>query len=222
MGTAAHDGGMTHQHTKRPEDHFTREYWDARYASEQVWSGNPNPHLATYASQLEPGTALEFGSGEGADAIWLAEQGWQVTAVDISPVALQGAAGRAKEAGVEVTWQQGDAFEWSAGATYDLVSAQFMHLPRPALDRLHRELAASVEPRGTLLIVGHHPDDLGHAPEGQRFDEVRFTAEEVAASLDPAEWDEIEALRPEREWIDRDGRPAVAVDAVLRAVRASS
>lgn len=210
---------MTHQHTAQPEDHFTRAYWDERYSGEQVWSGKPNPHLVTYASQLRPGTALDYGSGEGADAIWLAEQGWQVTGIDISPVALEGAASRATKSGVEVTWQQADAFEWSADATYDLVSAQFMHLPRPAVVRLHRELAASVAPGGTLLIVGHHPDDVGHAPEGTSFEEMRFTADEVAASLDPAEWDAIEALRPEREWIDRDGHSAVAVDAVLRAVR---
>jgi SAM-dependent methyltransferase len=185
-----------------------------------VWSGNPNPHLVTYASQLRPGTALEYGSGEGADAIWLAQQGWQVTAIDISPVALEGAACRAKEANLDITWRQADAFEWTAGPTYDLVSAQFMHLPRPAMVRLHRELAASVAPGGTLLLVGHHPEDHRHSPEGEVFDDIRFTAEEVAATLDPAAWTTIDALRPEREWIDRDGRPAVAVDAVLRAVRA--
>jgi SAM-dependent methyltransferase len=210
---------MTHQHTDLPEDHFSREYWDRRYACEQVWSGNPNPQLVTYASPLRPGTALEFGSGEGADAIWLARQGWQVTGIDISPVALEGAAARADRSGLQVTWQQADALEWTAGATYDLVSAQFMHLPRPSFVRLHRELAASVAPGGTLLIVGHHPEDLGHAPEGAVFDDIRFTAEEVASTLDPADWSSIDALRPEREWIDRDGRPAVAVDAVLRAVR---
>ena len=210
---------MTHQHTEMPEDHFSREYWDVRYAGDQIWSGNPNPHLVTYALQQRPGSALEYGSGEGADAIWLAQQGWEVTAIDISPVALEGAGCRAKEAGVDVKWQQADAFEWTAGPTYDLVSAQFMHLPRPAMARLHRELAASVAPGGTLLIVGHHPDDMGHAPEGQTFDEIRFIAEEVAATLDPTDWETIDALRPEREWIDRDGRPAVAVDAVLRAVR---
>lgn len=210
---------MTHQHTERPDDHFTREFWDERYGTEQVWSGNPNPHLVTYASQLPPGTALDFGSGEGADAIWLAQQGWQVTGIDISTVALESSAARAERLGLTATWQQADAFEWSAGPTYDLVSAQFMHLPRSAFVRLHRELAASVAPGGTLLIVGHHPEDLGHAPEGKTFDDIRFTAEEVASTLDPADWHTVDALRPEREWIDRDGHPAVAVDAVLRAVR---
>lgn len=210
---------MTHQHTERPEDHFTREFWDERYGAEQVWSGNPNPHLVTYASQLPAGTALDFGSGEGADAIWLAQQGWQVTGIDISPVALEGAAARAERLGLEVNWQQADAFAWSAGETYDLVSAQFMHLPRPSTGPFHQQLAASVAPGGTLLIVGHHPDDVGHAPEGTTFGEIRFTADQVAALLDPAEWDTIDALRPERDWIDRDGHAAVAVDAVLRAVR---
>ena len=210
---------MTHQHTEQPGDHFTREFWDERYAGEQVWSGNPNPHLVTYASELRPGTALDFGSGEGADAIWLAQQAWQVTAIDISQVALDGVAARAEQLGLELACQQADAFEWSAHTTYDLVSAQFMHLPRPAFVELHRELAASVAPGGTLLIVGHHPDDVGHAPEGTTFEEIRFTAEEVATTLDPADWLTIDALRPEREWIDRDGQAAVAVDAVVRAVR---
>ena len=210
---------MTHQHAERPEDHFTREFWDERYSGGLVWSGNPNPHLVTHASRLPPGTALDFGSGEGADAIWLAQQGWQVTAVDISPVALAGLSARAEGLGLAVTCEQADAFAWSAGPAYDLVSAQFMHLPRPALTRLHRQLATSVAPGGTLLLVGHHPDDVGHAPEGTSFEEIRFTGEEVASTLDPSEWTTIEPLRPEREWIDRDGRPAVAVDAVLRAVR---
>ncbi|MEV7397853.1 class I SAM-dependent methyltransferase [Aeromicrobium sp. NPDC092404] len=210
---------MTHEHALDPNDHFTREFWDVRYAGDQVWSGNPNPHLVTHASPLRAGTALEYGSGEGADAIWLAQQGWQVTAIDISPVALEGADCRAKEAGLDIRWHQADAFEWTAGPTYDLVSAQFMHLPRPAVTRLHRELAASVAPGGTLLIVGHHPDDHRHPAESSDLADMRFTAEEVAGTLDPADWQVIEATRPERDSIDRDGRPAVAVDAVLRAVR---
>ncbi|KRC65241.1 hypothetical protein ASE12_10990 [Aeromicrobium sp. Root236] len=210
---------MTHQHAERPEDHFTREFWDERYGAEQVWSGNPNPHLVTYAAQLRPGTALDYGSGEGADAIWLAQQGWQVTGIDISSVALEGAAARAKQSGVEATWLQADAFEWTAGPTYDLVSAQFMHLPRTGLVRLHRELAASVAPGGTLLIVGHHPVDGSHTPENHGSEDPRFTAEDVAATLDRADWMPIDALTHEREWIDRDGDAAVAVDAVLRAVR---
>ncbi|MEJ7634896.1 class I SAM-dependent methyltransferase [Aeromicrobium sp.] len=212
---------MTHEHTTETHDFFSQAFWDERYGSEQVWSGEPNPHLVTYASDLRPGTALDLGCGEGADVIWLAQRGWQVTGLDVSPVALDGAARRAVHVGVDAltTWQQADAFAWSADAAYDLVSAQFMHFPRATLTALHRELAASVAPGGTLLIVGHHPHDVRHSPEGEVFEDIRFTAEEAAASLDPADWQTIDPLTSERAWTDRDGHPAIAVDAVLRAVR---
>ncbi len=113
---------------------------------------------------LRPGSALDVGSGEGADAIWLARQGWRVTAVDISSVALARAAERASqdaEASGRITWAHHDltASPPPAG-TFDLVSAQFMHLPLAQRTELHHRLAASVAPGGTLLIVGHHPSDL--------------------------------------------------------------
>jgi SAM-dependent methyltransferase len=214
-------GDMTHHH--EPADLFTREFWDDRYGSDdQIWSGQPNPHLVTYASELRPGTALDLGSGEGADAIWLARQGWQVTGLDVSPVALDRAAGRAAKSGVgdRVTWGEADALTWTADGTYDLVAAHFMHFLRPAWRRLHERLAAAVAPGGTLLVVGHHPDDGRHADEDHDYGDVRFTADEVAASLEPGDWTTIDALRLEREQIDRDGHAAIAVDAVLRAVRA--
>ncbi|HVA24135.1 MAG TPA: class I SAM-dependent methyltransferase, partial [Chloroflexota bacterium] len=109
--------------------------WDERYRSQgQLWSGRPNPHLVSEAADLTPGTALDAGSGEGADAIWLAEHGWQVTAVDFSTVALERGAARARELGDEVarriTWQHADLTDWGPPvASYDLVSAQFMQLP---------------------------------------------------------------------------------------------
>lgn len=85
--------GHTHEHEP---DRFTAAFWDERYRSaHSLWSGNPNRHLVAEAADLTPGAALDAGAGEGADAIWLAGRGWQVTAVDISGVALgRAAAGR--------------------------------------------------------------------------------------------------------------------------------
>lgn len=130
-----------------------------------MWSGRPNPQLVAEAAELAPGRALDVGCGEGADAVWLAQRGWQVTAVDIADTALRRAAGHAAEAGADVadriTWTRADLREQPpAEGRYDLVSAQFMHLPGDTRRPLFARLAAAVTPGGTLLIVGHHPSDL--------------------------------------------------------------
>ena len=79
-------GSADHVHGPDTAVMFTQEFWDARYRStDQVWSGKPNPHLVEHVSTLSPGAALDVGSGEGADALWLASRGWQVTGVDVSP-----------------------------------------------------------------------------------------------------------------------------------------
>ncbi|WP_231619230.1 FAD-dependent oxidoreductase, partial [Nonomuraea sp. SBT364] len=150
------------------------EFWDARYAeSDQIWSGNPNDILVREISDVPPGTALDLGCGEGADAIWLAGRGWRVTAADISGVVLRRAAHRAAEAGVadRVDWQRHDLGTSFPAGVYDLVSAHFLHsyaeLPR---ERILRRAAEAVAPGGLLLIVGHAGfpswDEDGH-PGGQ-------------------------------------------------------
>lgn len=215
---------MAHDHAHDPAEFFSKEYWNERYgSSDRVWSGEPNPHLVTVASDLSVGRALDIGSGEGADVIWLAGQGWTVKALDLSQVALDKAAALARSRGADVadriTWQQADLFEWQAEPrAYDLVSAQFMHLPKPAIFELQRRLAASVAPGGTLLIVGHHPNDERHSAEDTSFPDIRYTAEEVAALLDPEDWT-IDATTFSRNWVNPDGEPAVALDAILQAVR---
>jgi thioredoxin reductase/SAM-dependent methyltransferase len=200
---------------------LSRDYWEERYGSgKRVWSGNPNPHLVATAADLPPGTALDVGSGEGADAVWLASRGWKVTGVDISQAALDQAAQHAAEAGVDAAWLQADITAWDpAPARFDLVSAQYVHLPRPARDALYRRLAAAVRPGGTLLIVGHHPADL-EVPtlRRPRLPHLMFTADEIASLLDPSAWD-ITSSAPERPATDPDGQQITLTDAVLRAVR---
>jgi len=199
-------------------------FWDERYRSTgALWSGNPNPQLVTEASDLAPGTALDAGCGEGVDAIWLAARGWHVTAADFSAVALQRGAIHAAQVGVEtverIIWLHEDLTTWApAEAAYDLVSAQFMHLPKNPREALFRALAAAVAPGGSLLIVGHHPSDLTTIPRPP-LPELFFTASEVAALLDPHEWDIVVSVARERGAPDPDGRTVTIHDAVLRARR---
>jgi len=211
---------MSHSHDDTIE--FTQEFWDDRYRSaDQLWSGQPNPQLVAQTAGLVPGEALEAGCGEGADAIWLARHGWTVTAVDVSAVALARAAGNAASLGGQVarriTWQREDLRSWApAPRRFDLVSAQYMHLPGDELEALHRRLAAAVRPGGTLLVVAHHPDDL-HALTGRAG--MFRTAEDLAASLEGGEWEIIEAGNPLRSAKNLDGQPVTVRDTVLRAVR---
>ncbi|TFD81786.1 class I SAM-dependent methyltransferase [Cryobacterium psychrophilum] len=214
---------MTEHSTDEPV--FDGDFWDARYReSTSVWSGNPNPILVSETSALPPGTALDIGSGEGADAIWLAARGWTTTAVDISTVALQRAAERASAAdpdtAARITWSQHDLIEWAppAGA-FDLITAQFMHLPSAQRLILFARLAEAVAPGGTLLIVGHHPSDMQSTVQRPQRPDLFFTAEEVAASLDPAQWEIGVSDARARTVADAEGAPAVVRDSVLRAQR---
>jgi SAM-dependent methyltransferase len=222
---ASHSPGAGQPAGAAPSDaiHFTQEFWDDRYRSAgRLWSGQPNAQLVAQAAGLPPGEALDAGCGEGADAIWLASRGWAVTAVDVSAVALDRAAGHAAAEGVagRVTWRREDLLTWApAPQRFDLVSAQFMHLPSPALEAMHARLAAAVRPGGTLLIVSHHPDDL-HANVGRPEHLAMFpTAGQLATALDPAQWEIVAAGAFERDATDLDGRPATVKDSVLRATR---
>jgi SAM-dependent methyltransferase len=211
-------------------DSFGQAYWDERYgAGDDVWSGSPNPVLVSETQALPAGSALDIGCGEGADAIWLAARGWRVTATDFSPVALSRAAARSRGAGSapaesaaiagRITWEQRDFTRWAPpGGAFDLVSAQFMHLPSAQRTVLFSALAAAVRADGTLLIVGHDISDAhthGHTPPADLF----FTAAEVAAALDPDLWHlEVAESRP-RATAGGDGRVITVRDAVVRARR---
>jgi 2-polyprenyl-3-methyl-5-hydroxy-6-metoxy-1,4-benzoquinol methylase len=204
---------------------FTQAFWDERYGSaDRLWSGNPNQRLVEQAAVLAPGTALDVGCGEGADAIWLAARGWEVTGIDVSQVALNRAAEQAARAGAEIaartSWQQVDLLSWEpASAQFDLVTAHFMHLPQAEREALHRRLASAVRPAGTLLIVGHHPSDL-HTTVGRwNLPGFLFTPDEVAAMLDPDAWRIVVSAAPARQATDPEGRPVTIHDAVLRAER---
>jgi len=224
-GSAGHAGHGHEHHGGGRMDVPDEAFWDARYRSTSaVWSGHPNPHLVTEAAGLAPGRALDVGCGEGADAIWLAEHGWQVTAVDISTVALARGAARAAEVGADlaqrITWLHADLTGWEPAAVpYDLVSVQFMHLPTEPRDALFRRLAASVAPGGTLIIVGHHPSDLQTTAMRPPAPELFFTSADVAALLESHGWEIVVSAARERGTTDPDGRTITVHDTVLRAER---
>jgi SAM-dependent methyltransferase len=200
-------------------------YWDERYRSApRLWSHDPNRYLVSEVSGLEPGTALDAGCGEGADAIWLARQGWRVTAVDHSNVALERAAANAAAAGDQIAeridWQQADLTGWDPGPErFDLVSCQYLHLPPGQREPLFQRLAASVRPDGSLLICAHHPSDLHTTIRRPKQPELFFTGDETAALLDLQRWQIVTNAAPERTATDPEGRDVTIRDTVFRARR---
>ncbi|UFS59026.1 class I SAM-dependent methyltransferase [Subtercola endophyticus] len=169
------------------------QFWNARYGeSDQIWSGQPNPILVRESSKLAPTTALDLGCGEGADAIWLAEQGWHVTAVDISTTALDRGRARAAVVGVadRIDWQQHDLSATFASGSFGLVSAQFLQSPvQLDRERILQNAVAAVAPNGCLVVVGH----------------AEFPAALAEAHPDvqlPSAAEVLDSLRlPEGEWI---------------------
>jgi SAM-dependent methyltransferase len=196
--------------------------WDARYREHPtaIWSGNPNPVLEAEAADLPPGRALDVGCGEGADALWLAERGWQVDAVDISRVALERAESHGAKRSLEVNWVHADLLTDPPEVdAYDLVNAQYMQLPQHERDAMYGALAAAVRPGGTLLIGAHHPSDLHATIRRPNVAEMFFTAEEVAAGLDDQQWQILVAETRPRTAVNHEGANATVHDTVLRAVR---
>jgi len=131
--------------------------WDHRYGGDQIWSGNPNGTLVNEVSGLAAGRALDVGAGEGGDALWLAEQGWRVTANDISQRALDRIAAAAERRALTVECHRADAnaLDPFEPAAFDLVSAQYASIPRTPDDRGVHNVLTAVAPGGTLLVVGH-------------------------------------------------------------------
>ena len=219
-----------HQHAPTSDDlpeHLGADFWNERYSSAPaIWSGRPNPQLVAEAGAWRPGRALDVGCGEGADAIWLAEHGWSVTAVDISTVALARAEEHARRAGDDVaariTFKQADLTSWSPSpSSFDLVSSQFVHVPSGNRTALNAALAAGVAPGGLLLIVGHHPRDLETGLGRPRRADLLFTADEAAEALAPAEWEVLASEARPRVVAGEDGADITAHDAVLLARRRS-
>lgn len=140
-----------------PDPAEIQRLWDERYAqADQVWSGNPNDALVAEAATLAPGSALDVGCGEGADSIWLARNGWQVSALDPSGVALDRARAAGDAAQVSIEWLHSGLIEAALPAGgFDLVIALYPALIRTADDAPVRALLAAVAEAGTLLFVHH-------------------------------------------------------------------
>ena len=197
---------------------FAREDWNARYAgTELLWTAQPNRLFAAEVEGLPPGRALDVASGEGRNAVWLAERGWRVTAIDFSDVALAKAARLAESRGVEVEWVVGDVLEHELGTqAFDLVAVLYLQLPHAELARVLRSAAAALAPGGTLVVIGHDTTNLTDGYGGPRDPSVLFTPDEVVAELGGLAVERAESVR---RTVSLEAGEATAIDVFVRARR---
>jgi SAM-dependent methyltransferase len=209
---------------------FGAAYWEERYRDGGGASRrDPSPSLLTEAADLAPGSALDAGCGWGADAMWLAARGWRVTAVDVSPAAVdearRAAAAADSEAGARVTWLRADLSTWNPDHRFDLVTSHYVHVPGPP-EALFARLASWVAPGGTLLVVGHGhtPGQHGHGPQpNSPADTARVRLTQITTALPDTDW-EIVVAEPRTHTVSRPagGPPTVLDDVVVKARRAQA
>lgn len=194
-------------------------FWDGVYEARPA-AANPRPNvrLTETVTGLPPGDALDLGCGAGGDALWLAGQGWHVTATDISAVAVDrlAALARARGLGDRVTAVRHDLRRSFPHGEFDLICAHYLHTPFD-LDRaaVLRSAAHALRPDGRLLIVDHGST----APWSWNQDpDARYPSpQEVAAGieLDAATWTVERADAPRRIATGPGGRTAEVTDHVL-------
>jgi SAM-dependent methyltransferase len=202
----------------RIEKDVGKEVWNCRYQGDDLlWTERPNRFLVAEAEELTPGRALDLACGEGRNAVWLAEEGWQVTGVDFSQVALDKAHRLAEQRGVEIDWVCADLLEYTpAPGAFELVILFYLQLAETDRHEIFSRAASAVAPGGTLLLVAHSPDNLTHGYGGPRDSAVLYSAEDVLPTLAGLE---IERAEPVIRKVETGEGVREAIDALVRARR---
>jgi SAM-dependent methyltransferase len=195
-----------------------REDWDRRYGGTAlIWTAQPNRFVVEELGELPPGRALDLGAGEGRNAVWLAERGWRVTAVDFSPVALEKGRRLAQTRGVTVDWVLADLRGYQPEpAAYDLVLVAYLHLLPAERAVVLGGAVAALARHGTFLLVGHDLANLTEGVGGPQDPAVLYTSEAIVAELDGLTVRRAERVR---RPVDAVAEMGEAVDTLVLANR---
>lgn len=197
---------------------MSAEDWDARYRdAELLWTAEPNRFVAAELDGVAAGRALDLAAGEGRNAVWLAERGWTVTAVDFSPVALDKGRALARAHGVQVDWLVEDVTTWQPPpGAFDAVVVAYLHLPPAPLARTLGAAAAAVAPGGLLVAVGHDRDNAEHGYGGPPDPSILWDAGTLVQGLPGLVVERAEQVTRE---VDTDEGPRTAIDTLVRCRR---
>ena len=192
-----------------------QDMWNDRYReSETVFGHEANQFLVEVAADLEPGTALDLGCGQGRNALWLAKLGFTVTGLDLSPVAIEQARASAAELGLDATFESVDLLTWDPdGKEWDLVLLAYIHLPEDLRRAVHAVAERAVAPGGRVVVIAHHLDNLTGGVGGPSRSDWLFTQEQLADDFSA-----LDIVRNER--VVRHTEQGNALDVVCVAAKA--
>ena len=203
---------------------MSNEMWDERYAaSDLVWSATPNTWIEELTAGLAPGCVLDLAAGEGRNALWLAERGWDATAVDFSQVALdraeQLAAQRLGDNASRFHTEQADLLRYSPPPqSFDLVIVVYLHLPAEQRREVLRTAARAAATGGRLIVIAHDSENLEHGFGGPQDPAILYTADDVAVDLEGTGLTVTKADTGVRT-VQTESGPREALDAVVVAQR---
>lgn len=197
---------------------MSREKWNRRYREwERLWRPEPSRELEALVEERGPGRALDLAAGEGRNALYLAQEGWEVTAVDFSEVAVERGRELTEELSLSVDWQVADLTEYepSRGA-FDLVSLFYLQIPWSEMVRIVGSAAQAVRPGGTFLLVGHDRTNIIDGVGGPQDPDVLYTPEEITPLLQGFR---IERAEQTRNPVDHGPEEGTQIDCVVKAIR---
>jgi SAM-dependent methyltransferase len=196
--------------------------WDERYRERPlVWSAEPNLFVERELAGLPPARALDLAAGEGRNALWLASRGWEVEAVEFSPIAIEKGRQLAAGAGLELRWTLADLRAEPAVAPAALVLIAYLQLPAGEMRPVLRHAAGAVAPGGQLFLVGHARRNLAEGVGGPQDPDVLWTGELLRETLADSGL-EIGRLGEVTREVETDEGPRQAIDLLLRAHRPAS
>lgn len=192
--------------------------WDQRFsAPDYIFGTTPNAFLASQASRLMPGMkALAVADGEGRNGVWLAQQGLQVQAFDISPVGVEKARSLAAQAGVRIDASVCAVEDWIwTPAVHDVVVAIFIQFAPPELRaRVFAGMLATLKPGGLLILQGYTPRQLEYKTGGPPRVDHLYTADLLRESFAGQDFLELR----EHDAVLAEGRQHTGVSALIDCV----
>ena len=180
---------------------MSEEFWNEKYdVDEYRYGTEPNPFVAEQAVEHIPpqGRVLCLGAGEGRNAVWLAEQGYLVTAVDVSSVALSKLEQMAEDRDVYVETVKDDVEHYEPTPTeYDAVVLNYLHLAQDVRKRAHQRVVDALRAGGVVILEGFRPEQLGRGTGGPPSQELMYTPDILRADFGELEIEHLEELEVE-------------------------